>query len=214
MGQSRAARQPRKIFFVSLYCVTLAQFVRPMKDLHTLRDLLIDQLKDLYDAEQQLVAALPKMAGAASGENLQEGFRDHLEQTKVHVERLEQAGVKLGISLGGKACLAMKGLVAEGNEAIELKAGVIRDIALIGAARRVEHYEMAAYKATRGLAGAVDEASVADLLQQTLDEECETDKRLCSLGDLVIEAAKDVTGDEENAVRKTTPGKLGKKKKK
>ncbi len=181
----------------------------------TLRHLLVDQLKDLYDAEQQLVAALPKMADATSGENLQQGFLDHLEQTKVHVARLEKAGSQLGIALGGKTCLAMKGLVAEGSEAIELEAnGEVRDIALIGAARRVEHYEIAAYKAARGLAGAVDEATVADLLQQTLDEECETDKRLCSLADLVMEAAKAINGDEQNAAGKTTPRKIGKKKQK
>lgn len=181
----------------------------------TLRALLIDQLEDIYNAEQQLIAALPKMAGAATGDNLKQGFLDHLEETKVHAERLEKAFAKLGVSAGEKTCLAMKGLVAEGSEAIELDAhGAIRDVALIGAARRVEHYEIAAYKAARGVAGAVDEESVADLLQQTLDEECEADKRLCSLGDLVIEAAKDLTGDEENAPRKTTPGKLGKKKQK
>ncbi len=181
----------------------------------TLRDLLIDQLKDLYSAEQQLIAALPKMAAATSGDNLKQGFLDHLEQTKAHVARLEKAGVKLATPLGGKTCAAMKGLVAEGAEAIALKAnGAIRDLALIGAARRVEHYEIAAYKATRGLAGAVDEAAVADLLQQTLDEECASDKRLCSLADLVVEAAKDLTGEEENAAAKTTPRKLGKKKSK
>ncbi|MES2696946.1 MAG: ferritin-like domain-containing protein [Verrucomicrobiota bacterium] len=181
----------------------------------TLRDLLIDQLNDIYSAERQLIDALPKMAAAATGENLKQGFLDHLEETKVHVERLQKAFAKLGTPAGEKTCLAMKGLVAEGSEAIELEAnGAIRDIALIGAARRVEHYEIAAYKSVRGVAGAVDEESVADLLQQTLDEECESDKRLCSLGDMVIEAAKDFTGDEENAPRKTTPGKLGKKKQK
>ncbi len=179
----------------------------------SLRDLLIDQLKDLYSAEHQLVIALPKMAEAATGENLKQGFLDHLEQTKVHVERLEKAFAKLGVSAGEKTCLAMKGLVAEGAEAIELQAnGAIRDIALIGAARRVEHYEIAGYKSVRGVAGAVDEANVADLLQQTLDEECDSDKRLCALGDLAVEAGKDFTGDEERPPAKSTPGKLGKKK--
>lgn len=181
----------------------------------TLLTLLIDQLNDIYNAEQQLLAALPKMAEAATGENLKQGFLDHFEETKLHVERLEKSFLKLGVSAGEKTCLAMKGLVAEGQEAIELEAnGAIRDVALIGAARRVEHYEIAAYKSVRGVAGAVDEESVADLLQQTLDEECEADKRLCTLGDLVVEAAKDFTGDNENSARKSTPAKLGKKKQK
>lgn len=182
---------------------------------HTLRDLLIDQLNDLYDAEGQLLDALPKMAEAATGENLKQGFLDHLEETKVHVERLTKAFAKLGIARGEKTCLAMKGLVAEGAEAIALEAnGAVRDVALVGAARRVEHYEIAAYKSVRALAGGIDEESVADLLQQTLDEECATDKRLCSLGDLLIEAAKDFTGDVENPPRKSVPAKLGKKKSK
>ena len=181
----------------------------------TLRDFLIDQLNDLYSAEQQLLSALPQMAEAATGENLKQGFLDHLEQTKVHAERLEKAFAKLDVAAGEKTCLAMKGLVAEGAEAIELDApGAIRDVALIGAARRVEHYEIAAYKSTRSLAGAVDEEAVADLLQQTLDEECDSDTRLCALGELALEASKDFTGDEENAVAKSTPRKLGKKKQK
>ncbi len=179
----------------------------------SLRDLLIDQLHDLHSAERQLVEALPRMAEAALGENLKQGFLDHLEQTRAHVARLEQSLAKLGAEPGGKTCRAMQGLVAEGEEAIELEApGAIRDVALVGAARRVEHYEIAAYKAARGLAGAVDEGTVADLLQQTLDEECDSDKRLCALGDLGLEASRDLTGDEERPAVKATPGKLGKKK--
>lgn len=184
-----------------------------MSSLPTLRDLLVEQIQDLYSAEQQLIDALPKMADAATGENLKQGFLDHLEQTKVHVERLEKAFTKLGVAPDEKTCVVMEGLVAEGNEAIELEGnGVIRDVALVGAARRVEHYEIAAYKSVRSIAGAVDEGTVADLLQQTLDEECDTDKRLCALGDLGLEAAKDFTGDEERPAAKATPGKLGKKK--
>lgn len=179
----------------------------------SLRDFLLDQLKDLYSAERQLVEALPQMADAATGENLKQGFLDHLEQTQVHVERLEKAFAKLGAEPEEKTCLAMKGLIAEGSEAIELDApAAIRDVALVGAARRVEHYEIAAYKSVRSLAGAVDEGTVADLLQQTLDEECDTDKRLCTLGDLGLEASRDLTGDEERPAVSATPGKLGKKK--
>jgi ferritin-like metal-binding protein YciE len=161
----------------------------------SLKDLLLDQLNDIYDAEQQLVIALPTMAGAASGENLKQGFLDHLEETKAHVERLEKAFTKLGVPPKPKTCLAMKGLIAEGAEAIDLKgAGAIRDVALIGAARRVEHYEIAAYKATRGIATGVREEAVADLLQQIMDEECEADKKLCTLSDMAIEAGRDFSG--------------------
>lgn len=180
---------------------------------HTLRDLLIDQLNDLYDAEGQLLDALPKMAEAASGENLRQGFLDHCEETTVHVERLTKAFGQLGIAPGEKTCLAMQGLVAEGAEALGFEAsGAIRDAALIGAARRVEHYEIAAYQSARGLAAGVDEAGVADLLQQTLDEECAADKRLCTLGDLVIEAARESTGEVANAPRQAAPAKPAKKK--
>lgn len=186
-----------------------------MPALTSLRALLIDQLSDLYSAEQQLVEALPKMANAATGENLKQAFADHLEETKVHVTRLEKAFVCLDTSSGAKPCKAMQGLVAEGADAIELEApGVIRDLALIGAARRVEHYEIAAYKSTRGLAGAVDEEGVADLLQQTLDDECESDKRLCTLADLAAEAGKSLTRDSADSPIKSAPPKLGKKKSK
>lgn len=186
-----------------------------MTSIPSLRKLLIDQLSDISSAEQQLLAALPKMAAAATGDNLKQGFLDHLEETKEHVVRLEKAFKSLGVPSEEKTCLAMKGLVAEGTEAIELEAnGAIKDVALIGAARRVEHYELAAYKAARAIATAVDEEKVADLLQQSMDEECEADKRLCTLGDLGLEAAKDFTGDEGNAPAKTPPRKLGKKKQK
>src|SRR5580704_7198123 len=112
-----------------------------MTSLHTLKDLLVDELKDLYSAETQLVKALPKMAKAASNEDLRDGFSSHLEQTKGHVERLERALKTLGAAPNGKVCEAMKGLVKEGAEAIETKGpGEIRDANLIGAAQRVEHY--------------------------------------------------------------------------
>ena len=179
----------------------------------TLKSLLLDQLSDLYSAEQQLIKALPKMAEAATGDNLKQAFLDHWEETKVHAQRLDMAFDAVGGKPADKTCHAMEAMVVEGDEAIALEGnGAVRDVALVGAARRVEHYEMAAYKATRGLAGAIDEQTVADLLQQTLDEENKTDLRLCALADLGLEAARDVTGDEENAAGKSTLRKLGKKK--
>src|SRR5436853_511040 len=122
--------------------------------LSSLRDLYIDELKDLYSAETQLVKALPKMAKASSSDELRQGFEEHLEQTKGHVERLEQIFQALGESPKGKKCVGMEGLIKEGSEATdEDYEGAVLDAALIGAAQRVEHYEIAAY----GTAGAFAE---------------------------------------------------------
>ena len=150
-----------------------------MSTVPSLQALLIDELQDLYHAENQLVDALPKMAEAATNPELKAGFVRHLEETRVHVERLEQVFDTLGESAKGKTCHAMKGLVEEGAEAIKLKApSAVRDAALIGAAQRVEHYEMAGYGTARAFAEALGESSAAVLLQQTLDEEGAANKTL------------------------------------
>jgi ferritin-like metal-binding protein YciE len=157
-----------------------------MSSLQSLEDLLADELKDLYNAETQLTKALPKMARAASNEELKQGFLDHLEETKGHLERLEQAFKLLDLPVKGKTCHAMKGLIEEGAEAIEVDApDAIRDAQLIGAAQRVEHYEMAAYGTARAFAEALGESKVAKLLQATLDEEGETNKKLTALSETV-----------------------------
>ncbi len=157
-----------------------------MSSLHSLQDLLADELKDLYNAENQLTKALPKMAKAATNEELKQGFLDHLEETKVHVERLAKAFKLLKLPVKGKTCHAMKGLIEEGTEAIEVKApDAVRDAQLIGAAQRVEHYEMAAYGTARAFAEALGENDVAELLQETLDEEGETNKKLTALSQTV-----------------------------
>jgi ferritin-like metal-binding protein YciE len=153
-----------------------------MSSLTSLNDLLVDELKDLYSAETQLTKALPKMAKAATNPTLKQGFTDHLEQTKGHVERLVRALEILGEKPGGKTCKAMKGLVAEGAEAIEEKAPpAIKDANLIGAAQRVEHYEMAAYGTSRAFADALGQKEIADLLTQTYSEEVDTDKKLTTV---------------------------------
>ena len=161
-----------------------------MPELHTLKDLLIDELQDLYDAESQLVKALPKLARAASNSDLRDGFENHLEQTKDHVNRLERAFAILSVSPKRKTCHAMKGLVEEGREAISTDAPEsVRDASLIGAAQRVEHYEIAAYGTARSFARTLEEEEVAQLLQETLDEERETDKRLTELsGEVNVDA--------------------------
>lgn len=148
----------------------------------TLHALLIDEIKDLFHAENQLLKALPKLAKAASHPDLKAGFTGHLEETRGHVERLTEALRALGLPAKGKPCHAMVGLIKEGAEAIELEAPeAVRDAALIGAAQRVEHYEMAGYGTARAFAKALGEKQVADLLQETLDEEGEANKKLTAI---------------------------------
>src|ERR1700761_3177010 len=131
----------------------------------SLRELYIDELRDLYNAESQLVKALPKMAKAANNEELREGFEEHLEQTKGHVERLERAFEILDESPKGKTCQAMKGLVEEGAEAIDMRGpDPVKDANLIGAAQRVEHYEIAAYGTARAFAQTLGQREIAQLL--------------------------------------------------
>jgi ferritin-like metal-binding protein YciE len=153
----------------------------------SLKDLYIDELKDLYNAENQLVKALPKMAKKASAPELKKAFQDHLAVTQKHVERLDQIFKGLGEKPTGKTCKAMKGLVEEGKEVIEEDGDPsVLDAALIGAAQRVEHYEMAGYGVVRTFANLLGETKAADMLQRTLNEEGEADKKLTDLAENVI----------------------------
>jgi ferritin-like metal-binding protein YciE len=153
----------------------------------SLKDLYIDELKDLYNAENQLLKALPKMAKKATAPQLKKAFTDHLEQTKGHVTRLEGIFSALGEKPTGKTCKAMKGLVEEGKEVIEEDGDdSVLDAALIGAAQRVEHYEMAGYGVVRTFANLLGESSAAKTLQKTLDEEGAADKKLTALAEQVI----------------------------
>ncbi|HET6250576.1 MAG TPA: ferritin-like domain-containing protein [Tepidisphaeraceae bacterium] len=155
--------------------------------LEDLRDLYTEQLRDLYNAENQLVKALPKMAKAASNEELSQGFLDHLEETKGHVERLEEIFESLGEKPTGKTCAAMKGLIEEGKETMEEDAEPeVMDAGLIAAAQRVEHYEIAAYGTVRTFAKLLGDNEAAKLLQQTLDEEGACDKKLTKLATSTI----------------------------
>jgi ferritin-like metal-binding protein YciE len=146
------------------------------------RDLLVEELKDLYSAENQLLKALPKMAKAATSDELREAFETHFEQTQEHAARLEKIGEQLDESMKGKKCKAMEGLIAEGKEVMEEDAEpALLDLALIGAAQKVEHYEIAGYGTVRTLAQLANENAVGKLLQKTLDEEGETDKLLTKI---------------------------------
>lgn len=169
--------------------------------LKNLNDLFIEQLQDLYSAEVQLVKALPKMAKAANDDMLREAFEEHLDQTKVHVERLESIFERLDENPKGKACKAMKGLVEEGDEMIEEKAEpAVKDAGLIAAAQRLEHYEIASYGCVRTYAELLGDLESAQILQTTLDEEGETDKRLNDLAgtlNLEAETADEDSGEDE-----------------
>lgn len=158
-----------------------------MPELTTLQELLVHSIKDLYSAETQLVKALPKLAKAATDPSLKEGFETHLEETKVHVERLEQVAELLDATPRGKSCAAMKGLVEEGEETIKEEAEpTIKDLALIAAAQKVEHYEISGYGSARALAEAIGNEEVVALLQATLDEESATDEKLTAAATTLI----------------------------
>lgn len=169
----------------------------------TLHALLIHELKDLFYAEKHLLKALPKMAKAATNPELKAGFSSHLAQTRAQVTRLTEALKILGLPAKGKVCHAMLGLIEEGADAIGLKGpAAVRDAALISAAQRVEHYEIAGYGTARAFAHAVGEDRVATLLQQTLDEEGDTNKQLTAISETVNAEARD-GGGQIPAVTKT-----------
>jgi ferritin-like metal-binding protein YciE len=162
-------------------------------EMESLRDLYVDELRDVLNAEGQLVKALPKMAKSAIAEDLKTAFQDHLEETKTHVERLEQIFKDMGMPARGKKCKAMEGLIAEGKEKMEEDMeDEVMDAALIGSAQRVEHYEIAAYGTLRTYAKLLGDDQAARLLQQTLDEEGKTDKKLTQLAEshINVEAAQ------------------------
>lgn len=155
--------------------------------MESLQDLFVDQLKDLYNAENQLVKALPKLAKSSTSAELRNAFESHLEETKGHVERLEKIFEKLGTSPGGKTCKAMKGLIEEGSEMMDEDAEPsIMDAGLIAAAQRVEHYEMAGYGVVRTFAKLLGNKEAARLLQETLEEEGAADKKLTQLAESVV----------------------------
>ena len=164
-----------------------------------LKEIYVEELKDLYSAENQLVKALPKMAKASTSEDLRAGFEEHLEQTKGHVQRLEDIFKTLGENPKGKTCKGMQGLVTEGSEMIEEEGeGEGLDVGLISAAQRVEHYEIAGYGSVAAYADLLGEEEAASLLRMTLEEEKETDKKLTELArEINVEAAGATSEEEE-----------------
>jgi ferritin-like metal-binding protein YciE len=177
--------------------------------LDSLHKLYVEELRDVYNAENQLLKALPKMAKGASSEDLRQGLQDHLEETKGHVERLEQIFEALGENPKGKTCAAMKGLIEEGSEILEEKGEEsVLDAGIIAAAQKVEHYEIATYGTLRTWANLLGEDDAAELLQETLDEEGETDKRLNDLAEDIVnpEALSESEEEEETAASGSRKG--------
>lgn len=182
--------------------------------LDSLHDLFLDELKDLYSAENQLVKALPRMAKKATAPALKTAFTEHLVETKGQVERLEQVFAGLGLTPKAKKCKAMEGLIEEGKEVIdETGEPPVIDAALIACAQRVEHYEIAGYGCLRTFATLLGYMDAADLLQQTLDEEKAADEKLTELAETAINVRAEQVGDEEEdeeadaklASRKSSP---------
>ena len=172
-----------------------------------LKKLYVDELKDLFSAESQLLKALPKMAKAASSDELRTGFEKHLEQTRGHVQRLEEIFESLNENPKGKKCVGMQGLVEEGSEVMEEGfEDAVLDAGLIGAARRVEHYEMAAYSAVSEFAKVLGQAKHASLLEKTLAEETQTDEKLAELAKAINSQA-----NEEGFEERQDPSLSGKK---
>ncbi len=169
-------------------------------ELDTLKKLYIDELKDLYSAEKQLIKALPKMAKAATDPELKQAFQTHLEQTRGQVDRLERVFEILEASPRGKKCVGMEGLIEEANELIgEEPEPEVLDAGLISKAQHVEHYEMAGYGTVRAYAELLGEEEQAALLQETLDEEGEADKLLTGLAEGAINLRAAMAGEESEA---------------
>jgi ferritin-like metal-binding protein YciE len=169
-----------------------------MKDLY---ELFSEQLADLYDAEKQLVKALPKMAENACSSDLRSAFREHLDQTKTHVERLEEVFEILDKSAKGKKCEAMEGLIAEAKELMEESAENVKDAALIAAAQKIEHYEIASYGCLRTWADLLEMDQASTFLQETLDEEKETDEKLTDIAGSINVEAREEEEEETSSKR-------------
>jgi len=177
----------------------------------SLRDVYVEELQDLYDAENQIIKALPKMVQAASSDELREAFEEHLEQTRTHAQRLEQIFEAMGQKTKSRKCKGMEGVIKEGSEIVkEDLDDAVMDAALISAAQRVEHYEMAGYGTVRTWATLLQEEEAVSLLEQTLSEEKETDQKLTELAEninLEAEEGSEDLGAEDEEGEMSQPAK-------
>jgi ferritin-like metal-binding protein YciE len=174
--------------------------------LNSLHELFVEQLKDLYDAEHQLIKALPKLAKASSSEELRNAFQEHLEKTEQHAQRIEQIFDAMGQTAKAQKCKGMEGLVKEGSEIIKEEdvEDEVKDAGLIAAAQRVEHYEIAGYGTVRTYANLLGESEAANLLQQTLEEEKEADQTLNQIAEQINVEAREAKA-QEGASRRGAP---------
>jgi ferritin-like metal-binding protein YciE len=171
----------------------------------TMDQLFLDEIRDLYDAEKQLTKALPKMANAAASEDLRMAFEGHLEQTREHVRRLEEIFDDLGEKGAGKKCTAMHGLIKEGEDLMEMDQSALRDAGLIAAAQKVEHYEISGYGSVRAHAQMLGNPEAVSLLDETLSEEKNADRKLNDLAESTInsEALRASVSEAKMKVRRT-----------
>jgi len=169
-----------------------------MPTLDSLKDLLEDEIKDIYDAEKQLTKALPKLAKKATAPELREAFDEHLKQTQEHIARLEQVFDQMGMPVRGKKCEGMQHLIAEGNEMIaEAKDDATRDALMIAAAQKCEHYEIASYGTIRVWANLLGKTEVATLFEDTLEEEKEADQKLTQIAESFVNQQAAASGEDE-----------------
>jgi ferritin-like metal-binding protein YciE len=166
-----------------------------MDNLNSLQDLFVHELKDLYSAEQQILQALPKMAGATEHGELRQAFQEHEQTTREQVKRLDMIADELSVDLKGHKCRGMEGIIREGQELLDSNAdGDVRDAGLIGAAQRVEHYEIAGYGTARTFAQRLGHSRAAQLLQETLEEEGNIDHRLSRIAESMVNRDAERTG--------------------
>jgi ferritin-like metal-binding protein YciE len=179
---------------------------------NSLHELYLEELKDLYDAENQIIKALPKMVEAASSEELQGALTEHLEVTRGQAKRLEQIFQNMGEKLKAEKCKGMEGLIKEGSDILsEDMDEDVKDAAIISAAQRIEHYEMAGYGTVRTWANLLGETEAEELLQETLDEEKEADEKLNELAEEINVQAESGEGEEEEVEQKATTQRRPKK---
>jgi ferritin-like metal-binding protein YciE len=170
--------------------------------------LLTEELKDIYDAEKQITKALPKMAKAASAPELKQAFEEHLEITKKQISRLEEVFELLDEKASSKTCAGMKGLLQEGEEVMkeDVDEEVLHDAAIIGAAQKVEHYEIAAYGTVRTFAQMLGNDQVVDLLEQTLEEEKEADRKLTEISEALLQGISEEGEEYTESMEDEEPG--------
>jgi len=192
--------------FLTISDLNSKERVNDMAKVATMQDLFLDEIRDLYDAEKQLTKALPKMAKAASSDELKQAIEDHLQETQNQVERLNQIFEMLDQKATGKKCAAMAGLIKEGEEVIASTTDSVRDAGIIAAAQKVEHYEMSGYGSARTFAQMLGHDDAVSLLQETLDEEKNADRKLNDIAESQVNEQAMSGGEETTTASSSRNG--------